>query len=45
LTLNEAPRADVDRYDQLRGVPVIKAALLAGPVLASLMMNGASHVR
>jgi transposase len=45
LTLTEAPRADVDRYDQLRGVPLIKAALLASPVLATLMMNGASHVR
>lgn len=45
LTLTEAPRADVDRYDRLRDMPVIKAALLASPVLVSLMMNGGSHVR
>jgi hypothetical protein len=45
LTLNEEPKADVDRYDQLRATPAIKAVMLASPVLASLMMSGGVHVR
>jgi hypothetical protein len=45
LTLIEEPKADVDRYDQLRLTPAIQSALLASPVLASLMMNGGVHVR
>jgi hypothetical protein len=45
LTLTEEPRADVDRYDQLRVTPAIQSVLLASPVLASLMMNGGAHVR
>ena len=45
LTLTEEPRADLDRYDQLRITPAVKAVLLASPVLASLMMTGGNHVR
>ena len=45
LTLLEEPRADVDRYDQLRTTPAIKAVMLASPMLASIMMNGGVHVR
>ena len=45
LTLAEEPKADVDRYDQLRTAPAIKAVMLASPVLACLMMNGGVHVR
>jgi transposase len=45
LTLREEPKADVDRYDQLRTTPAIKAVMLASPVLASLLMNGGAHVR
>ncbi len=45
LTLTEEPKADVDRYDQLRLTPAIQSVLLASPVLASLMMNGGAHVR
>ena len=45
LTLTEEPKADVDRYDQLRATPAIQSVLLASPVLASLMMTGGVHVR
>ena len=45
LTLREEPKADVERYDQLRITPTVKAALLVRPVLASVMMNGGTHVR
>ena len=49
LTLNEEPKADVDRYDQLRVTPAVGAVLLASPVLAAmlgtLVINGGQHVR
>ena len=45
LTLLEEPRADVDRYDQLRTTSAIKTVMLASPVLASILMNGGVHVR
>ncbi len=45
LTLTEEPKADVDRYDQLRITPAIQSALLGSPVLAALMVNGGVHVR
>ena len=45
LMLTEEPKADVDRYDRLRNAPTIKAALLAGLVLTSLMITGGDHVR
>jgi hypothetical protein len=45
LTLTEEPKADVDRYDRLRGTPAIKAVMPASPVLASIMMSGGVHVR
>jgi transposase len=44
LVLQEEPRADVDRYEQLRGTPVVKVILLASVALAPLL-NGGSHVR
>ena len=45
LTLIEEPKADVDRYDQLRETPALKAVMLASPILAFLMMSGGVHVR
>jgi hypothetical protein len=45
LRLLDEPKADVDRYDQLRDSPAIKAVLMASPLLAILMMSGGSHVR
>ena len=45
LTLSEEPKADVDRYDQLRIAPTVSAVLLASPILTVLMMNGGHHVR
>ncbi len=41
LQLSAEPKADVDRYDRLREHPAIKAAILASPVLAMLMLGGA----
>jgi transposase len=45
LALNEEPRADVDRYDLLRPSPALKAAMMASPMLAYLMLNGGGYVR
>jgi len=48
LVLQTEPVADVDRYDRLRMNAVIKSALLASPILTTIMLNtvsGGAHVR
>lgn len=54
LVLQTEPVADVDRYDRLRMNAVIKSAMLASPILTSIMVNavgavqtinGGTHVR
>ena len=45
LKLVEEPKADADRYDELRITPSVGAVLLASPILTLLMLNGGHHVR